>query len=191
MKQKKYKYLVILVIVIAICSNNIYATDWWSKAGDFFDVTNAPTSSSFAPLAGIKTLIEGIGNLIFFAVTVILGVKYIWGGAEAKASIKDSLLTLIIAATAFYGWDLIQNMFEASNIIGSDAQSTAQNVYNIVIYIANFAAIAGIVYVGVRYLMAGASGRADLKTKSVPIMLGIIMVYCTLGFLNLATSLIK
>lgn len=190
MKQKQFKSLIVLIIIFLLFGNVIYATDWWTQAGGFFNPATAGSSPYLSGLTDLKTLIEVIGNLVFFAVTVILGVKYIWGGADAKANIKDSLITLIIAATAFYGWDLIQNMFAAGNLIGSTAEDTAQKIYNIVIYIANFVAIAGIVYVGVRYLMAGAAGRADLKAKSVPIMLGIIMVYCTLGFLNVITSFI-
>ena len=49
---------------------------------------------------------------------------------------------------------------------------------------ANFLAIGGLVYIGVRYMLAGAEGKAELKAKGVPIVLGIVMVYATFTFLS-------
>lgn len=167
---------------------------WWAQASWFFsNGTSSVAGEEMAEqLSSITDMIFVVGNMIFFAVTVVLGVKYIWGGADSKANVKDSLITLIIAATVFYGWQLIEGIFTGSDFIDPDSfENTASNIYSIIIYIANFAAIGGLVYIGVRYLMSGAAGRADLKAKSVPVMLGIVMVYCTLGFLNLITSIIS
>ena len=40
------------------------------------------------------------------------------------------------------------------------------------------------IYIGIKYLMAGAEGKSQLKAKGVPIVLGIVMVYATITFLN-------
>ena len=140
-------------------------------------------------------LIKIVGNMIFVGVTVILGVKYIWGSVESKASVKESLVTLVVAALVFYGWNTISALILDENMntlifINDEAEITAMNIYTTILYICNFLAIGGIVYVGIRYMMAGAEGRAQLKAKSVPIVLGIIMVYATITFLNFIVGIL-
>lgn len=168
--------------------------DWWQQANSFWNGQQSDVAKeAMGALSGLVGLIKAVGNMIFVAVTVVLGVKYIWGSVESKASVKDSLLTLVIAALVFYGWNTISALFMSGNnlsFITGNAQSTALNIYSVVLYVCNFLAVGGIVYIGVRYMMAGAEGRSQLKAKSVPVVLGIIMVYATITFLNLIVGLI-
>ena len=190
MKSVKIRNIIIILMLIFVVSGNVYANDWWTKATGFF---NGGTASSLTPLNELKNIIQAVGNMIFIVVTVILGIKYIWGGIDAKASIKENLITLVVAAIAFYSWTTIEQLFMNGNklvFLTGTAEQSAANIYSTIIYICNFLAIGGIVYIGVRYLMAGAEGKAALKAKSIPIILGIIMVYATLEFLNLAISIV-
>lgn len=170
-------------------------TAWWGQANSFLSGYGGTgeVTKYFEGLTSLVTLIKTVGNMIFFAVTVVLGVKYIWGGVESKSSVKESLTTLIVAALVFYGWNTITALFktgEQLSFVSGSAEGTASNIYSTVLYIANFFAVGGIVYIGVRYMMAGAEGRAELKTKGVPIVLGLVMVYSTLTFLQLIRQLI-
>lgn len=177
------------------------STDWWGQASGFLSrYQGEDTKIGYSTVGDIigfldplVTLVKTVGNMIFVAITVILGVKYIWGGVESKASVKDSLMTLVVAALVFYGWNTISGLFMSGDnlsFIRGDFESTAQSIYSIVIYVANFLAVGGIVYIGIRYMMAGAEGKAQLKTKSVPVVLGIIMVYATITFLNLIVGIL-
>lgn len=158
---------------------------WWTDAYNFFNGSTAGSSIiSVDALSNLENILLVVGNMIFFVVTVVLGVKYIWGSVDSKASVKESLITLIIAAIFFYGYSTIKTLFVGSSLVKSDFNSSAKVIYNIVMYICNYLAIGGIIYVGIRYMMTGAAGKAELKTKSVPIILGIIMVYATLTFLT-------
>lgn len=175
-------------------SNATATGDWWGKANSFWNgAASSVASDALSALNPIVTLVKTVGNMIFVAVTVILGVKYIWGGVESKASVKDSLITLVVAALVFYGWNTISALFMNGNnlsFISNNATTTATSIYSTVLYVANFLAVGGIVYIGVRYMMAGAEGRSELKAKGVPVVLGIIMVYATITFLNLIVGII-
>ena len=61
----------------------------------------------------------------------------------------------------------------------------------VVLFVANFLAIGGLIYIGVRYLMASAEGKSELKVKFLPIVLGIAMVYSTTNLLRFIVSWIK
>ena len=197
---KKSLMSIIILLVIVLCfgfNGKVYATQWWGQAYDFLSGYSGTSSVSkyFSGLSSLVDLVKVVGNMVFVAVTVILGVKYIWGGVESKSSVKESLTTLVVAALVFYGWNTISALFKQSGgenliFVKSKAVSSAQYIYSIIIYIANFLAVGGIVYIGIRYMMAGAEGKAQLKAKGVPIVLGIIMVYATITFLNLIVGIL-
>lgn len=191
-KTIKMNFVILLIIGMILVNNFIFASnDWWGSAYSFFNGNY--TATNISALSDIQSMIEFIGNMIFVATTVILGVKYIWGSVESKASVKDSLVTLVVAALFFYGWSTIKDMFIGGNGIlkfGNNYQVTANSIYSTILYICNFLAVGGIVYVGVRYMMAGADGKAQLKAKGVPMVLGIIMVYATITFLKFIVSII-
>lgn len=197
--KEKIKVIAIFMIIAMVSVNLVYATggnDWWGQANNFWNGqmdTNAQLSINI--LGPITGLIKLVGNMIFVGVTVILGVKYIWGAAESKASVKDSMVTLVIAALVFYGWDTISSIFMNSDtnnlfFITGNVEVTAQKVFQTIMYVCNFLAVGGIVFVGVKYLLAGAEGKAQLKVQSVPVILGLVMVYATITFLNLIVSVL-
>ncbi len=206
-KIEKMLTVVFLLVVILLSSNVTYAryddaftegkqtnnitgpsTEWWGQAHNFLNgASSSVGKEAIDALSPLVEMIKFVGNLIFVAVTIILGVKYIWGGVESKASVKDSLVTLIVAAVVFYGWSSISALFTNGNrlnFVTGDWKGTALTIYSTVLYIANFLAIGGIIYIGIKYLMAGAEGKSQLKAKGVPIVLGIVMVYATITFLN-------
>lgn len=166
--------------------------DWWKDAQSFFG--SAKNSGQDAGAANslvteLSDMIFNVGNMIFIVVTSILGVKYIFGSAEGKAQIKDSLITLIVAALFFYGWSAISNLLDIGGLLASGTfESTAAKIYNTVLFIVNLAAIAGVIWIGVKYMLSSAEGRAEIKTSWGPLILGIIMVYATVWFLSTIIS---
>ena len=170
---------------------NNTGSNWWNMAGSFF-AGAAPLSND--ALKELENLVKFIGNLVFVTVTVVLGVKYIWGSVESKSDVKESLATLVIAALVFYGYSTLSNLFITGNnlvfINTGSYEFTARQIYSTILYACNFLAVGGLVYVGVKYLMAGAEGKAELKTKGVPLVLGVIMVYATITFLSFILSIL-
>lgn len=194
---KKMIKIMLLITLILFTTTMVFAENeeetytWWSKAYSFFNGNY--TEANVEALSNIQEMIKFIGNMIFVIATVILGIKYIWGSVESKASVKESLITLIVAAMFFYTYSMIDNLFTGDKGILKFSESyktTAITIYSTILYICNFFAIGGIVYVGIKYMMAGAEGRAELKTKSLPMVLGIIMVYATITFLNFALEIL-
>ena len=168
--------------------------DFWKQA--FYWFKGAQNSGGMGSVTeefmeGAKNIIKMIGNMIFIIVTSILGVKYIWGSADAKYSVKNSLFSLVIAAVVFYGWDSISNIMQAvtNSAVGNNVESTAKTIYTYILYFVNIAAIGGIIFLGAKYLLASAEGKSQLKMNMGPAFLGIIMVYATISFLNTILSI--
>lgn len=167
---------------------------WWKDAQSFFNKAseNEETDAVNDLVTELSDMIFKIGNMIFMVVTSILGVKYIFGSAEGKSQIKDSLITLIVAALFFYGWEAIKNLLDIQGLLSSseDMVSAASKIYNTVLFIVNLLAIAGIIWIGVKYMLSSAEGKSQIKTSWGPLILGIIMVYATLKFLTTIITVI-
>ena len=183
----------IMLVVLLLSTEMVFASDkdnahWWKDAYSFFKGSgNDNYNDNYTAIDTIQNMIAFVGNMVFFIATTALGVKYIWGSVESKASVKDSLATLVVAAVFFYGWSTIRNIFIGNNglfLIQEGFTNTAQSIYSTILYICNFLAVGGIIYVGIRYMLSGAEGKAQLKAQSIPLVLGIIMVYATLTFLT-------
>lgn len=161
--------------------------DWWTAARDFFKY--AKQSGNDLPASDLMNeltdMIFDVGNMIFIVVTSILGVRYIFAAAEGKAHVKDSLITLVVAALFFYGWQAIDTMLDIGNLFMADSYETvAQKLYNTILFIVNLAAVVGVIWIGVKYMLSSAEGKADIKTNWVPVILGLVMVYATIKFLS-------
>lgn len=175
--------------------------DWWSCAWSFLNKGKNSEhqiggSGVDSALSGIRSMIFDVGNVIFILVTAFLGVKYIWGGVDSKFSVKNSLMTLVVAAIVFYGWNAVTDILDIQGLLTGDTSASGVDgfvgvVYNTIMYIINFAAVGGIIYIGIRYMLAGADGKAEMKLKGIPIVMGIIMVYGTVNLINFILKIVK
>lgn len=174
---------------------------WWACAFNFLsrgsvsDTSFGIGSGAGSALSDIKNMLSSVGNIIFLLVTAYLGVKYIWGGVDSKYSVKNSLMTLVVAAIVFYGWGAVTDILDVKDLLtgqsaASGVESMTYKIYNTVMYIINVAAVAGIIYIGIRYMVAGAEGKSELKLKAIPVIMGIIMVYGTINLINFILDIV-
>lgn len=174
--------------------------DFWNAATDWF--SNVDKDEELGP--GVKdvvntfsNMISVVGTTVFVIVTIFLGIKYMYGSVDAKASVKESLITLLVACIFFFGWNSIKNLlFPNNNFIFIESTDTSYEqmvgrIFAFATYIAQFLAVIGIVYVGVRYIFAGAEGKASLKGKSVNFLIGIILTFCATSFLSLISDIVN
>lgn len=193
-KKKIMKKLFILMFFLVCCiSTNIYATDdWWGSASDFFDGVSWSKDNTI--LSSLVDIIKVLGNAVFIIVAIVLGIKYMLGSAEGKADIKEGIISLTVAMVFFYGWSALENILTGggSNLvfIADSAETTIANIYSTIVYFLNIIAVGAVAYVGIKYLLSGAEGKADLKGKGVPFVVGMILTFSTLTFLNFIRDII-
>lgn len=128
----------------------------------------------------IKPAIGLIGNLIFAAVTVILGVKYVWSSAEGRASVAESLPTYVLAVVLFYLAGTIGGfMTGIASSIGeaSNWASLSGKIIWIINTVVKYLSLAGIVYMGIRYMLASAEGKANMKTNVGGFIIGLLFTF--------------
>lgn len=202
MKLKKVLLCILMLVVITFNFYNCYAkddttiyrasllSDIFSQGNQFYNKAASSSSDSsigndianyLKESGGIIDLIKSMGYLVFSVVTVCLGAKYIWSGVEGKTAIKETLPTFVIAVVLFYLADNLYTLFSgtATSIFTGSASfdTVAGSIRATINVIIRVAAMAGIVFLGVKYMFASSSGRADIKNTMVPVIIGMILVY--------------
>ncbi len=166
-------------------------SEWWKAGVEFFKAARngESTDTKMDFVNDIADMIFDIGNMIIIAVTSILGLRYIFGAAESKARVKDSLLTIVVAALFFYGWGAISDLLSVESIFEkSSYESAATYVYNMVLFFVDIFAVIGFIWLGVKYMLSSAEGKADIKTNWGTLIIGIVLVYATIKFLTSVVS---
>lgn len=171
----------------------------WSSASSWFGKirTNANSEQAVDIINEFIDMINVIGTTVIVLATIVLGVKYIIGSVETKADVKESLITLLVACVFFFGWTGISSILIPNGrlIFSSTSDTTYTSmvgrIFSTGTFIANVAAIAGVIYVGVRYIFAGADGKADLKSRSPYLIIGIILAFASVSFLTFLSNVIN
>lgn len=212
MKKNKIVSLLLLLLLTFSIFGGVYASeesaggymgvknDFWNQATNWFSKVNK--NEDFKPGVGevvstFTNMISVVGTTVFVIVTIFLGIKYMYGSVEAKASVKESLITLLVACVFFFGWDALSNLlFPSNNFIFIKSSDTSYEqmvgrVFAFATYIAQFLAVIAILYVGIRYIFAGAEGKASLKGKSVTFLIGIILTFCATSFLGFISDVVN
>lgn len=175
------------------------ADGMWSAASTWFKAIKTSDNSTQAQdiVSEFITAINIIGTTVIVIATIILGIKYIIGSVDSKADVKESMVTLLIACIFFFAWDKISTLlFSGGRLVFTSTddasyKSIIGRIFNFAVFVANIAAVAGVIYVGIRYIFSGASGKAELKMKSPYFIIGIILAFCAVSFLTFLSSSIR
>ena len=195
---EKYNEL-IKKVNVADYEENQANLDFWGQATNWFNkIETSGDNPEIKELVDtFQDMINVLGTTVIVLVTIFLGIKYIFGSVESKAGVKEGLVTLIVVCVFFFGWSALRNLlFPNNSLIFIESTDTSYTsilgrIFSIATFIANILAVLGIVYVGIRYIFAGASGKGELKAKSPMLLIGIILAFASVSFLSYISKVIS
>ena len=133
MKKLQKIALIILIISIAyLAIYNSYASDFghiWDIGGNFLNsgstgsgMDNFNSATVNSSIEGLVDFLWGLGLLVVFASTIVLGIKYMLVNPNEKSRIKQATTPYIIGVVIIFGaltiWKLIISILEGSMGIG-------------------------------------------------------------------------
>lgn len=206
---KKIKIMgicIMLVLLFTTISSPVYA-DFFSDATTWYNNAQNAGANGYGQVQDsvssvinqFSNLIEIAGTAIIIIATMVLGVKYIFGSVNDKISVKENMISLIVACIFFFGWSSIRGLLITGSgasqqlIIysgASDFKSMVIIAFSILSVILRIVGVVGVLYVGIKYIFSGAQGRAELKTKSFLMMVGIVLVFAATVVLSTISSVI-
>lgn len=194
----------IFICILYLCFCNVYAVDmdFWGDASTWFGkATFANSNKNYDQTQSIinvfQEMIKVVGTTVIVIATIVLGIKYIIGSVDSKVDAKEGLITLFVACVFFFGWSAISELLFPNNnfVFTSYNDTTYKNmvgrIFDIFAYVANIVAIILVIYVGVKYIFAGANGKGELKGRSVYFFIGIILVFATSNVLSFVSKVIN
>lgn len=207
-------FILIMVNIFVLVNFVLAADNFWDQAADWYSAGGTETYLDSNVLSEIANIVEIIGTAVIAIATVVLGIKYVLGSVTDKASVKENMITLLIACIFFFGWsnirDLLINNIQydsstgniaVSKITGStqlfifsgtnSLESAFASIFSIIILIAKLVAVIATVYMGVKYIFSGAEQRAKLKEKGIMYIVGIILIFTTINVLSFISSSIN
>jgi hypothetical protein len=203
-KKINVKFFKIIILTMFVCFVATYFVnvnaDFWGDANKWYGTVNLSDASETSGVRSgifkeLADMINILGTSVIVIATIILGVKYMLGSVESKADVKENLITLLVACLFFFGWQAIRDLLAPNNVFvftnGGTFAATVGSVFSTVLYMLKFIVISAVIYVGVKYIFAGASGKADLKSKSGLFVIGIIMALATSNFLTVISNIIN
>lgn len=174
--------------------------DFWGDATLWFNGAQSNKGElelNFSAVYDLIAFINVIGTVVIIIATMILGIKFMISSAEGKSEVKQNLITLLVACLFFFGWNSISSLIMGNDrffLISADDltyDTAVGRIYNFVVGILDIVAVVVILYIGVRYIFSGASGKADLKGKSPQFVIGIILTFCTISVLTYISKVIN
>ena len=194
-------FMITLFMFIMFSFSCVFAADygsWWNGATDWYSGGSTTVFVDQDVLSGISSLVEIVGTGIIAIVTVVLGMKYMLGSVQGKAEVKENLIGLVVACMFFFGWAGIRDMLITTNgaatggltgdtrlkIFNGDITSTIATIFTFCAVLAKLICVAVIAYNGMKYILAGAEAKAQIKQKSPIMIVGVIMVFCTTTFIQ-------
>lgn len=207
-------FILIMANIFILVNFVLAADNFWDQAADWYSAGGTETYLDSNVLSEIANIVEIIGTAVIAIATVVLGIKYVLGSVTDKASVKENMITLLIACIFFFGWsnirDLLINNIQydsstgniaVSKITGStqlfifsgtnSLESAFASIFSLIILIAKLVAVIATVYMGVKYIFSGAEQRAKLKEKGIMYIVGIILIFTTINVLSFISSSIN
>lgn len=208
MKKKNIFFMLILLLFVGTIGTEVLAAnglEWWDKSTNWYSGGSSNIGVGSDMLDGIAGLVEIVGTAVIAIATVVIGAKYMLGTVQGKVEAKENLITLLVACFFFFGWTNIRGLLITGNATGENGlsgstqliffqggnlQSTFSQIFTFVVLIAKLLCVLAIIYMGVKYIFAGANAKAQLKEKSPAMIIGIILIFCAVNVVGFIANLV-
>lgn len=110
--KKTRRILIILLVLVLSCFNviNVYATQSIVPDVNYYKPTEEEVSNEVLDVAGgIVSLLQVLGTVIAVITIMIMGIKYMAGSVEEKATYKKSMIPYLIGCILLFATVTIIN----------------------------------------------------------------------------------
>lgn len=124
--KKICKIAIVFLIILSLYSTvfNVQALDIWQTGNKFLHTGADASDTEFesggviTAMSGIVDFLWGLGLLIVFIATIVLGIKYMLVSPDEKSRVKQATTPYIIGVVIIFGavtiWKLVIDLLEGS-----------------------------------------------------------------------------
>ena len=170
---KKSILLIIILMLIIIIPQKTFAIQPSQLDGNYNITVDEP---SFGPK--VTDLVSKIGIFIAVGVLMILGIKYITGSVEDRATYKKSMVPYVIGCFILFGASILApQISDIFSNLGNNADDVGNNILGIIQAVGTLVTVGTLMVLGIKYMTGSVEERASYKKSMVPYIVGIIILF--------------
>lgn len=104
-------------------------------------------------------------------------------------SLVMTVLMILLSFSITYANGFPSGLTPASEKVGNDIKNMGNKATGYVLWAANAVAMGMLIYVGIRYAMAPANERADIKGGTIKYLIGAIIIFGATGVFAIIKSI--
>ena len=177
MKNKVLKITMVMLLIMLIitiitprCLATIVPGDINGDIGD-----NSEIGKDF--LDKILGLLRTIGIFIAVGGVMVIGIKYIVGSVEEKASYKKTMVPYLVGCIFLFGAStiapIIVEMFKET----TDVESVGNQILGVIQVVGTFIAVGALMILGIKYMVGSVEQRASYKKTMLPFVIGSVFLF--------------
>ena len=112
---------------------------------------------------------------------MVIGIKYITGSIEEKATYKKSMMPYIIGCVLLFGAATIAPEIIETFKDNQEIEDVVNTVLGLFRTIGTFVAIATIMILGIKYMLGSLEERATYKKSMMPFLIGAILLFAAVN----------
>ena len=179
MKRVVAKILIAMVIIsiIIMTSSNVFALKPRDINGAGED-TPLPTTL----VQNITDVVSKVGTFIAVGVLMIIGIRYMMGSMEERATYKKSMLPYVIGCFILFGAaylapaisDLFVNM-------GDTAEDIGNKILGIIQVVGTLISVGALMIMGIKYMAGSMEQKAAYKKSMLPLVIGAVLLFAAVN----------
>ena len=189
------KYLTILSVmfIIIIASTYSVAADInpgmiTGKPNNDPEMTNTIVTEIQDSFMGQTTdIISKAGTYIAVGALMIIGIKYMMGSVEEKATYKKSMIPYFIGCFILFGAsNLIPHFKDMFIDLETDTENFGNAILGLIQVVGTIISVGIIMVIGIKYMVGSVEQRASYKKSMIPFAVGAVLLF---GAVNITTAI--
>ncbi len=185
--KKKYLKIILIIAISIIClvinmpktlaTGTISPTDITGQVGDGEEL-------KIDSVEDLIDMLQIIGTFVAVGVLMVIGIRYMAGSAEEKASYKKSMMPYVIGCFLLFGASILgPKIVELFKDVDT-TETAANRILGLLQIVGSFVAVGGLMILGIKYMTGSAEERASYKKSMIPYVIGAVLLF---GAVNLTT----
>ena len=177
---RKLRVLAILLLaILIITSTSVYALTPGQLTG-----TKETLDLGF--IDKITDFIKVIGTFLSVGVLMVLGIRYMMGSLEERASYKKSMMPYIVGCVILFGASyIVPAIIETTSDIGDSTDEVGNKILGLIQVTGTFISIGALMVLGIKYMMGSVEERASYKKSMIPYIVGIALLFSAVNIASI------
>ena len=188
MKLRKILILILsMIMIISIIPATAYANGGTDEIASSTINTNeykpsVQTSTKLDNIGDkIVDIIQTIGSILSVIVLMIIGIMYMVGSTEDKASYKETMFPYVLGAFFVFGISriigIVKDVGNAVTNNVTDAIDVGNVLVTVIGTVGSVTSVVVLVIIGIKYMMGSVDEKANYKKSLMPYVIGAGLVF--------------